>query len=285
MSIGDKILDTALADPSARFLLFRGEEAFLEDAEPVLVARADLPFPDETLASAILVGHVGEAPRLALDVSHLEGKDGAFRLSSGEFRNLHRLQEPVAPEAWRLLARASALVSWHRSHPVCPMCGAPTRPEMGGATRVCSNEACAQVHYPRTNPSVIVRLVNGERCLLARQPQFSPHVRSVLAGFVEPGESLEDAIRREVAEEVGIRAGKITYLGSQPWPFPMSLMVAFEAEALTDEIRLDDEELEEAGWYTRDDVRRDVGAGKLILPSLKSIARRMIEEWLAGSSE
>ena len=284
MSTGDKTLDAALADPSAQFLFFRGQEALLEGADPVLITRTGLPFPEEMFASAIIVEHVKGAPRLALDVSHLTGGDGASPISSGEFRNLRRLQEPVAPEAWRLLARARALLSWHQSHPVCPSCGAPTRPEMGGAIRVCSDESCAQIHYPRTDPSVIVRLVNGERCLLARQPQFSPEVRSVLAGFVEPGERLEDAVRREVAEEVGIRVGKISYLGSQAWPFPMSLMIAFEAEALTDEIRLDDEELEQADWYTREDVRRDLDAGELILPSPKSIARRMIDEWLAAPS-
>jgi len=130
---------------------------------------------------------------------------------------------------------------------------------------------------------VIVRLVRDERCLLARQPRFAPRVRSVVAGFVEPGESLEEAVRREVSEEVGIRVGRTRYLGSQPWPFPMSLMLAFEAEALTEEIRLEDEELEAADWYTREQVRREVDAGTLILPSPKSISRRMIDEWLEGS--
>jgi len=282
MSPGDELLDAALADPTARFLLFRGEDVLLEGTEPVLVPLADLTIPAEALSSAVLVGYEDEAPRLALDVSDLGEESDEFSPPSGRFRSLRRLKDPIDLATWGFLARARALLEWHRTHPACPVCGAPTRSEQGGKLRVCT--ACEEFHYPRTDPSVIVRVVRDERCLLARQPRFAPRVRSVIAGFVEPGESLEETVRREVLEEVGIRVGRTTYLGSQPWPFPMSLMVAFEAEALTDEIRLGDEELEAADWYTREQVRENVDAGTLILPSLKSIARRMIEEWLKGSS-
>jgi len=131
---------------------------------------------------------------------------------------------------------------------------------------------------------IIVRVLHDGRCLLARQPRFRPDVRSVIAGFVEPGESLEGAVRREVAEEVGLRIEGIRYLGSQPWPFPMNLMLAFEAHAQSDEIRIDEHELETADWYSKDRVLRELAAGTLVLPSPKSIARQMIDEWLADST-
>jgi NAD+ diphosphatase len=127
--------------------------------------------------------------------------------------------------------------------------------------------------------------MSGDRCLLARQPGFRPGLWSVLAGFVEPGETLEEAVGREVAEEVGIQVDRIEYLGSQPWPFPMSLMIAFEAHARDDTLRLDTEELEAADWYSRDRVRQELAEGSLLLPSLKSISRWMIDDWLEDRSE
>lgn len=279
----DEMLRAALGHPEARVLLFRGEEALLETegpVRPVLVHPRDL---DGALDRAVLLGDDGGRPRLALDVEDGDPRSATSR-TSGTFRSLHGLQQPIEPDTWSLLARGRALLAWHRSHRMCSVCGAPTRPQQAGMIRVCSSPTCERIHHPRTDPSVIVRVIRGERCLLARQPRFPPGRRSVLAGFVEPGETLEDAVRREVREEVGLEVGRVTYLGSQPWPFPMSLMIAFEAEARTDAIHLDDEELEAADWYTRDQVRREVNAGALILPSLKSISRRMIDEWLDGAA-
>jgi NAD+ diphosphatase len=149
-----------------------------------------------------------------------------------------------------------------------------------GYMRACTDPACGAQHFPRSDPAIIVRVTHRDRCLLARQPSFRPGLHSILAGFVEPGESLEDAVRREVEEEAGLQLGAVSYVDSQPWPFPTSLMVGFAAEATGDDIHIDSREIESAGWMTRAEVHAEMQSGTLLLPSLKSIARRLIDEWL-----
>ena len=278
-------LDEALRDLEARFLLFRGGDVLLErepPIQPVVVTLREITMLTIDLRSAVLLETGATALRLALDLQDVGDEEIEHVASLGEFRGLHGIQEPIDPQTWELLSRARALLAWNRRCAICPTCGAPTEPQEGGTFRVCTGVTCGRILFPRTDPSVIVRVLSGEKCLLARKPGFAPGVRSVLAGFVEPGESLEGAVRREVAEEVGIAVERIVYLGSQPWPFPMSLMVAFEARACEERIRLDEEELEAADWYTCERVQKELVEGTLVLPSRKSIARRMIEAWLEG---
>jgi NAD+ diphosphatase len=161
-----------------------------------------------------------------------------------------------------MLAHARALGHWHRSHRHCGWCGAATAAIHGGHARHCPG--CGRDHFPRTDPAVIVLVTHGEECLLARSPRFPPGMYSTLAGFVEPGESLEQTLIREVQEEVGVEVERVVYRASQPWPFPQSLMLGFRAEARGTALRLDPEEIEDACWPNRD-----------------SIARFLIEEWLA----
>lgn len=176
---------------------------------------------------------------------------------------------------------AVALGAWHAAHPHCSACGAPTAPDAAGWTRRCP--ACGRSHFPRTDPAVIMAVQDGEgRLLLGRQRAWLPQRYSTLAGFVEPGESLETAVRREVAEECGVLVTDVAYQGSQPWPFPCSLMLGFSATAATTEIQVDGVELEHAGWWTREGLREDVEAGRLSLPPGLSIARRLIEQWYGG---
>ncbi len=177
-----------------------------------------------------------------------------------------------------LLVHAVALANWHETHGRCPRCGAPTRVSHGGHVRVCPQDGSE--HYPRTDPAVIVVVVGPDgRALLGRQAAWPPAWFSTLAGFVEPGESAEAAVVREIGEEAGIRVRAVEYLGSQPWPFPSSLMLGYTAHTEDTEIRVDGVEIAEARWFTPASLRAEVEAGTVRLPPPVSIARRLIERW------
>ena len=183
-----------------------------------------------------------------------------------------------------LASTAVALAAWHERHPRCPLCGAPTTPTLAGWTRTCVEDGSE--HYPRTDPAVIMAVVDdADRLLLAHSTPWPGRRFSTLAGFVEPGESAEAAVAREVAEEVGVSVGEVFYRGSQSWPFPGSLMLAYRARATSTVITVDGAEIAEAHWFTREDLVAAVGAGEVVLPSQTSIARALIEEWLGGPIE
>ena len=174
-----------------------------------------------------------------------------------------------------LYVSAIALANWHATHRRCPRCGEPTEPVAGGWVRRC--RADGSEHFPRTDPAVIVLIHDGgDRCLLGRQPSWPPNRYSTLAGFVEPGESLEQAVAREIHEESNVHVDDIVYRGSQPWPFPASLMLGFEARAVAGEAAVGDDELEDVRWFSRDDLR----AGRPLLPPPASIAYWLIAGWL-----
>ena len=177
-----------------------------------------------------------------------------------------------------LLVYAVALEAWHSTHEFCPRCGSRTRVEAGGHIRVCPRDESQ--HFPRVDPAVIMLVRDDQdRCLLARGPQWAEGRLSILAGFVEPGESLEHAVVREVAEEVGVTVVNPRYLGSQPWPFPRSLMLGFFAQAVTTDLDLDLEEITEARWFSRAELLKALQSGEVRLPPPLSIARRLIETW------
>jgi NAD+ diphosphatase len=183
-----------------------------------------------------------------------------------------------------ILTASVALLAWHANHTRCARCGAETDVIQSGWVRKCP--VCGAEHYPRTDPAVIMSVIDADdRILLGRQASWPPLRFSTLAGFVEPGESLEDAVRREVDEESGITVGEVSYRGSQPWPFPSSLMLGFRGTAISTEITVDEVELAEAKWWSRGELQDDVRAGKLLLPPGVSIARRLIEDWFGGSIE
>jgi NAD+ diphosphatase len=185
-----------------------------------------------------------------------------------------------APEAG-LATPAVALDAWHARHPRCPRCGAATRVAQSGWTRVCV--ADGSEHYPRTDPAVIMAVVDADdRILLGHAAHWPAGRWSTLAGFVEAGESLEHAVRREVAEEAGVVVGDVSYRGSQPWPFPASLMIGFRARAESTDVTVDGVELTEARWFSRAQLADAVRSGDVIPPGPTSIARALVEEWFGG---
>ncbi len=180
-------------------------------------------------------------------------------------------------------AQARSLVEWHRHHGFCARCGASTEIVDAGHKRRCP--ACKAEHFPRTDPVVIMMITRGERCLLGRQPRFPPGLFTCLAGFVEPGETIEDAVRRESFEEAGILCGEVRYLGCQPWPFPSQLMIGCVAEALSEDITIDGEELAEARWFERSAVRAMLrGEGGVWVPPAIAVAHHLIARWAAEPS-
>jgi NAD+ diphosphatase len=230
----------------------------------------------------LFLGISEDAAYFALDLTRLDDPARLPKLRSlGEFAELRDVGPLLSQSDGALLAFARGLIHWHRTHAFCPRCGAPTECRHGGHVRQCANIDCASEHYPRTDPAVIVLVSSGDYCLLGRQARWRPGMFSTLAGFVEPGESLEEAVAREVMEEAGVPISRIHYHSSQPWPFPSSLMLGFMAEAQTaSPLRVDETELETAEWFTRADIARFAESGRS-LPNRDSIARRLIEDWIA----
>jgi NAD+ diphosphatase len=253
-------------DPRARAVQMSERGIWLDGSRLLLAA------PSE---EAVFLGIAGDTPFFADDVSGAEpdeGRPAGLREAATEL---------PADEA-ALAAYAGSLLAWHRRHRFCANCGAPTQPHDAGHERHCAS--CDAHHFPRTDPVVIVRVTDDrDRLLLGRQGRWPEGRFSLLAGFVEPGETLEEAVRREVAEESGIELGEVSYIASQPWPFPSSLMLGFSALATGGEPAPGDNELAEVRWFERDEVERAArGEGELALSPPYSIARRLIDAWLDG---
>ena len=245
----------------------------------------------------VFLGHDGETPRFAADLSDWSPEAGADAPDAGFFDatvqrhpavtgdagfvELRGVMTRLTPRDAELVATAKAILQWHRSHGFCSACGARSEPAMGGWQRSCP--ACASTHFPRTDPVVIMLVTHGNSVLLGRSPGWPEGMFSLLAGFVEPGETLEAAVRREVEEETGVRCGAVSYLASQPWPFPASLMVGARTEACDRDIRIDPEELEQALWVTREElVQSFAGKHPQIRPARNgSIANFILRNWLA----
>lgn len=220
---------------------------------------------------SVFLGEKDGAAWFALDL-------GEGALPAGRPAELRAVSALLPVGQASTLAYARGLAHWHQGHRFCGACGQPTRVAQGGHVRRC--QGCGRDSFPRTDPAVIVLVTDGGRCLLARSPRFPAGMYSTLAGFVEPGESLEQTLVREVLEETGVEIAGIRYRGSQPWPFPQSLMLGFRATARTTTLTLDPDEIEDGRWFEReeltDELRRPVR-----LPNPDSIARFLIEEWLA----
>ena len=205
--------------------------------------------------------------------------------SNLEFKSLREIGSYLSPRDIGLAVHAQGLANWHSKHPRCSLCGGPTAVVLAGAVRRCS--ADQSEHYPRTDGAIIVLIKDDkDQVLLGRQKVWPKHRFSTFAGFVEPGESFEHCVIREVREEAGVELTKINYLGSQPWPFPASLMIAFEAVTNTPELaRADGDEIEEIRWFSREDMKAAIADKSLILPLEISVARQMIKSWYGDGAE
>ena len=281
-----RFIEDALVHPDTRFLLYAGPDALLHPVDhpiaPLLLtgkrlAELGIRAPEH---APVFLGVEEDVPHFAMDLASVPEEVRNGLAEPGRWEALFAIQEPVDESAWSMLAQARALLTWNERTSHCPRCGSPTESRNAGSLRVCSDPNCMAPQFPRTDSAVIVRITHQDRCLLARQPSFRSGLQSVLAGFLEPGESLEDTVIREVGEEVGLELRNLQYFGSQPWPFPMTLMVGFTAESVGEEIHCDPAEIESASWYTRQEVRRQMETGGLILPSRKSLSRQLIEDWL-----
>ncbi len=229
--------------------------------QPALLVGRDAIRFDRVAAVRVFLGLHGGVPYFAADVSDLDEPVSAGGLefpAGATFEDLRSLATAMDGASAGALAYARAVCHWHRTHRFCGACGAPTESRDGGHERACTDSSCGRRHFPRTDPAVIMLVIHpdGRRCLLGRNRRFRGLTYSTLAGFVEPGERLEDAVVREVFEETSVRVTDVEYLASQPWPFPASLMLGFRARATTTEVCCDeDDDVVEARWFTRDEVR------------------------------
>ncbi|MDJ0684078.1 MAG: NAD(+) diphosphatase [Alphaproteobacteria bacterium] len=248
--------------------------------DPVML-RGDHPILPQA-EHLVFLGMVEETAHFAADFSHLSAPPLE---EAGEFRDLRAFGQIIPHGTGSILAYARGLMHWHRRHLFCGVCGSPTVSDRAGHVRRCTNPDCGAQHFPRTDPAVIMLVHDGaDRVILGRQLNWPPGMHSVLAGFVEPGESMEDAVAREVFEEVGARVKNVRYHSSQPWPFPASLMIGFTAEAEVGPITLDETEIESARWYSRDEVLASPEDLTFRLPRKDSIARRLLEDWLGDAA-
>jgi NAD+ diphosphatase len=235
--------------------------------------------------SLVLLGEDDTGTHFALGFPYEGGPPPPALTRYGRFCRLREVVPLIDAKSATVLAYAKAMVHYHHQHRYCARCGAPTVSAEAGHLRVCTDEACGRQDFPRTDPAIIVLVTSGDRCLLGRQASWTDHTYSIIAGFVEPGETLEGAVARELREETGILVTDVTYHSSQPWPFPRSLMIGFNATAASTEICLRDGELEDARWFSRRDIVRGLSAGSLRLPSAISISRRLIARWFEAGGE
>jgi NAD+ diphosphatase len=300
-----RLFDELLADPATALLVLAGDRVLVDDGAGdaaaadgrghpehgqvalALLAPGEVPEEPVRAALPLYLGQDGPVGHLALVLPAPDADGGgaglveALTTPGRRWAGLRDVGTLLDDTGAGLFTAALALANWHAVHPRCARCGTPTDVVQAGWARSCPN--CGAEHYPRTDPAVIMAVVDDEgRLLLGRQAAWPPKRYSTLAGFVEPGESLEAAVRREVAEEAGVVVGEVEYKGSQPWPFPSSLMLGFRGHAVGTTVEVDGVELAHARWWTREEFEADLASGELMLPPRVSIARRLIEDWFGG---
>jgi NAD+ diphosphatase len=274
-------LAAALADAGARFFLLVGGKALVEKrdgAGRALFSRQEADAFAADLAAAVLLGHDQGVPTLAAPAAVPETQI-LEPLWLYDLRSL-LYSSSVGDADAGAIAQATSLLHWHQMNRFCGKCGAASLSSQGGYRRDCPS--CASQIFPRTDPVAIMLAVSGTRCLLGRGRHFPPGWYSTLAGFIEPGETIEDAVRRETFEESGIRIGRVRYHASQPWPFPHSLMIGCFGEAVSEEVRFDAVELEDCRWFDREEVRAMLAGThpkELKAPPSKAIAHHLIRAW------
>jgi len=277
-----------ITDPSSRFLIYVAGRPLMNVADGLMPvfktteevsmitggnwAKTDWVFIGLDGETAFFAVGLPRKPAVAAHEKFIDLRSVALQVSTQGFSDMPAL-----------LGRGKMLLEWQARRHFCSCCGHRTRADHGGYIRKCTNDACGREHFPRTDPVVIMLVVSGDRCLMGRGRDWPEGQYSALAGFMEPGETIEEATRREVWEESGIRVGAVRYLKSQPWPFPSSLMIGVQADALTSEITIDTNELQDAQWFDRTSLLNLLEGGgteNIILPQKIAIARYLLEHWL-----
>lgn len=289
------------AQSSRTVLLWRGKPLVQDPdgAAQLLRVPMDHPIVEEAQTPPIFLGLEEAGAVFAHDISAWQPEDlDAAQVNSfadptrqhypgmaedALFMELRNVMSRLNPRDAELSATARAMFNWHASHGFCARCGQPSDMAMAGWQRNCGS--CGAAHFPRTDPVVIMLITLGNKVLLGRSPGWPEGMYSLLAGFVEPGETIEAAVRREVVEEAGVTVGPVTYLASQPWAFPNSLMFGCRGEALTDELTIDTNEIEDAQWFSREDILLAMsGQHPVLKPARKgAIAHFLLHNWLADS--
>ncbi len=273
-------LQAAQADTHTRYLLARGLSQLTRpepEARIAFVSGEQLAGVPLDESQQVLLGWFQGERCVLVDLP----PEVSFQPPGTAYEELRPLLPQVPEDEAQLLTYARALLVWRSRQRHCGVCGAPTRPRSAGHVIACTAASCQAQFFPRIEPAIIVLVTDGTRALLGRQPSWPPGRYSTLAGFVEAGESLEDAVVREVGEETGARVQSVRYFASQPWPFPASLMLGFHAHAPQNEIRLDGE-LEDARWFELSALRSGHAA---LLPPPHTIARRLLEAWFQSEEQ
>ncbi|MDP6508676.1 MAG: NAD(+) diphosphatase [Chloroflexota bacterium] len=284
----DTWLGARVRDPASRFLLFWNLNVLLTTDNPV--SPAWLP-PDRVAGPGITVepcflGLRDATAHFAIDVSELDDPITELNLDGLQFEEVRAAGAVLPATDAGIVAQARAQIDWHHRHRFCSVCGSPSNQQRGGQVRKCPD--CGAQHFPRTDPVIIVVVSRGDRCILGQSRGRLSRMKmySALAGFIDQGESIEEAVRREVMEEAGVRVGEVRYHSSQPWPFPSSLMIGCHAEAISTEIQFDEVEMSDVRWVKRADVLLAL-EGKnpdLNVPAEIAIAHHLIKAWAEGEA-
>jgi NAD+ diphosphatase len=276
-------VEARLEDPDSRFLPFWKLQVLVKsgDSPDLAWARADVCEHMSESASPVLLGERDGVAHFAVDLSGLSNPVDALGLGdAAHFIEPHGIVAALPEGDAGIIAQGRGMLTWHERHVFCGGCGERTRPEHAGYMRRCPD--CALEHFPRTDPVVIMLVQHGQRCLLGRQPMFPKGMWSALAGFLEPGETIEEAVEREVMEEAGLPVGQVRYVASQPWPFPASLMIGCIADSNSEQIVVDKTELDDAQWFERDAVARALRGehDEMFVPPPMAIAHHLLRAWL-----
>ena len=283
-------IESKRRDPSSLVLPIWRLEPFLlgpENSSPIELGLLRPGIADAVAgenAPCIFLGLDGDRAVFALDVSEAGDPANEGPLAGlGHFRDARTAAQMVSIGHAAIIAQAKAMIDWHQRHGFCPRCGAPTKMMDAGYRRLCGK--CNAEHFPRVDPVVIMLATEGDACLVGRGKQFPRGMFSALAGFVEPGETIEEAVRRELMEEASVKVGEVTYHATQPWPFPSSLMIGCFAKAENRDVKVDETELAELRWLERS-VARDLIAGKRVagigVPPPIAIAHHLLKAWALG---
>ena len=273
-------IDERLQSPRSTLLPIWHSKSLMSAGD--VLAPAFVPITGAALAHCgepVFLGLRNGEAYFAADISHHESPPFA---EFGTYRDLREVGPLLPREGAAVLAYARAMTTWQSRHRFCGQCGSPTKSREAGHVLACENKECGFLCFPRTDPAVIMLVHDGaDRCILGRQAVWPTGQHSVLAGFVEPGESLENAVIREVFEEAGVPITDVEYHSSQPWPFPSSIMLGFYGRALDVKLEVDTFELETARWFSRDEIKNCPNDDSFRLPRPDSISRRLIEDWIA----